>query len=164
MQIEVRTARADDEVALARIDRLTWSSGGSPAPPPPPGAPFFGDRVGPGAVLVAEADGVVAGYVAVGNSLPVPAHRHVREIRGLAVDPDHVGHGIGRALVTAAVDREARAGTVKVTLRVLGPNAAARRVYEACGFEVEGVLRGEFRIDGHLVDDVLMATFPGSRR
>jgi ribosomal protein S18 acetylase RimI-like enzyme len=164
MQIQVRTARADDEVALARIDRLTWGPEVTPAPPPAPGTPFFDGRVAPGAVIVAEADGVVAGYVAVGNSLHVPAHRHVREIRGLAVDPDYAGNGIGRALVTAAVEREARAGTVKVTLRVLGPNTAARRVYEACGFEVEGVLRGEFRVDGHLVDDVLMATFPQPRR
>jgi len=37
------------------------------------------------------------------------------------------------------------------------PNAAARRVYDACGFVVEGVLREEFLLDGRYVDDVFMA-------
>ena len=34
---------------------------------------------------------------------------------------------------------------------------AARGLYEAAGFEVEGVLRGEFLLEGDYVDDVLMA-------
>jgi len=40
---------------------------------------------------------------------------------------------------------------------VLGPNAAARRLYDSCGFVVEGVLRSEFHVDGEDIDDVLMA-------
>ena len=51
----------------------------------------------------------------------------------------------------------ARRGASKLTLRVLAPNATARRLYEACGFTVEGVLEAEFSFDGQLVDDVLMA-------
>ena len=43
------------------------------------------------------------------------------------------------------------------TLRVLGPNATARALYERAGFVVEGVLREEFHLDGRYVDDVLMA-------
>ena len=43
------------------------------------------------------------------------------------------------------------------SLRVLGENDAARRLYERAGYEVEGVLRGEFHLDGRDVDDVLMA-------
>jgi RimJ/RimL family protein N-acetyltransferase len=33
----------------------------------------------------------------------------------------------------------------------------ARRLYEACGFVEEGVLREELQLDGRLVDDVLLA-------
>ena len=40
---------------------------------------------------------------------------------------------------------------------MLGPDTGARRVYEQCGFVVEGVLRGEFRIDGADVDDILLS-------
>jgi hypothetical protein len=47
--------------------------------------------------------------------------------------------------------------TSKVTLRVLGHNVGARRLYERCGFVPEGVLRGEFLLEGRYVDDVLMA-------
>jgi RimJ/RimL family protein N-acetyltransferase len=43
-----------------------------------------------------------------------------------------------------------------MTLRVLGHNLAARRLYERCGFTVEGVFPEEFLIDGHYVDDIAM--------
>ena len=49
-----------------------------------------------------------------------------------------------------------------MTLRVLGTNVAARRVYERAGYVVEGRLRGEFRIDGVDVDDLLLARYLGT--
>jgi len=64
---------------------------------------------------------------------------------------------VGRALVEAAKWEAHRRGATKLTLRVLAPNTGARRLYEACGFVVEGVLVGEFLLDGRPVDDVLMA-------
>ena len=42
-------------------------------------------------------------------------------------------------------------------MRVLAPNEAARQLYEQSGYVVEGVLRGEFFLDGEYVDDMLMA-------
>jgi ribosomal protein S18 acetylase RimI-like enzyme len=155
--ITVRTARAEDEAALATLDERTWTSAVSPAPPPPPGTPFFGEEARPENFLVAEHDGVVAGYVRLDEGFGIPAHRHVRVIGGLAVDPDRQRLGIARRLVDAAVAQARERGAGKVTLRVLGHNTAARRLYERCGFVVEGVLRGEFRVDGADVDDVLMA-------
>ncbi|GAB3157456.1 GNAT family N-acetyltransferase [Amycolatopsis stemonae] len=153
----VRPARADDEAALAKLDERTWTSVSSPAPPPRPGTPFFDEGTRPEDVLVAEHDGVVAGYVWLEEGFGIPAHRHVRVVGGLAVAPDRRGLGLGRRLVDAAVTEARRRGARKLTLRVLGHNTAARRVYERCGFVVEGVLRGEFHVDGEDVDDVLMA-------
>ncbi|MFB9684450.1 GNAT family N-acetyltransferase [Amycolatopsis plumensis] len=155
--ITIRPARAGDEAALAKLDERTWTPDVSPAPAPPPGTPFFGDGTRPEDVLVAEHVGVVAGYVRLGEGFGIPAHRHVVVLDGLAVDPDRQRRGIARQLVEAAVAEAARRGARKVTLRVLGPNTGARRVYERCGFAVEGVLRGEFRIGGTDIDDVLMA-------
>lgn len=155
--ITLRTARAGDEAALAELDERTWTTAVSPAPAPPPGTPFFDEGTHPEDVLVAEHDGVVAGYVRLDDGFPIPAHDHVRVIGGLAVDPDRRRLGIARQLVDAAVAEARRRGARKVTLRVLGHNSGARRVYEGCGFVVEGVLRAEFHVDGTDVDDVLMA-------
>jgi ribosomal protein S18 acetylase RimI-like enzyme len=140
-----------------RIDRTTWSATTSPAPPPPDGAPFFGLRTTPADVLVAEVDGAVAGYVSIRPATELQASSHVQHVNGLAVDPELQGRGVGRALVEAAVAEARRRGARRLTLRVLGPNVAARRLYDACGFVVEGVLRCEFFLDGEDVDDVLMA-------
>lgn len=155
--IEVRWARVDDEAALVAIDEATWTAAVSPAPLPPPGMAFFGERTRPEDVLVAELDGLVIGYAAVGNSIPVPSHEHVLELRGLAVAPAAGGRGVGTRLVDAVVAQARTRGARKVTLRVLAPNAVARRLYARCGFEVEGLLREEFLLDGWYVDDVLMA-------
>jgi len=48
-------------------------------------------------------------------------------------------------------------GARKLSLRVLGGNVAARRLYESCGFMAEGILREEYFLGGRYVDDVLMA-------
>jgi ribosomal protein S18 acetylase RimI-like enzyme len=140
-----------------RVDRATWTTAVSPSPPPAPGAPFFGERTTRDDVLVAELDGEVAGYVSLGRATELRASDHVLQVTGLAVDPERQGRGVGRALVEAAIAEARRRGARRLTLRVLGPNQTARRLYDACGFVVEGILRGEFHLDGEDVDDVLMA-------
>jgi len=155
--IDVRTARPDDDAALVAIDAATWTPAVSPAPMPEAGTAYFGERTEPEDVLVALVDGVVAGYVQLKQTSPVPSHEHVLLINGLAVHPDHQRSGIGRRLVAAAVEEARRRGVRKLSLRVLGPNTGARKLYEALGFVVEGVLQGEFHLDGTYVDDVFMA-------
>ena len=153
----IRPAREEDDAALRSLDSATWSWTVSPTPAPPHGKPFFGATSRPEDGLVAEVGDAVAGYVMLGPPLPLDSNRHVVEIRGLAVDPAHQGHGIGRLLVDAAVHTASARGARRLTLRVLAPNASARALYESCGFEVEGILREEFLLDGRYVDDVLMA-------
>ena len=155
--VTIRPARAEDEPALAALHRATWSSLASPAPPPPAGAPFFAGRAAPEDVLVADSGEGIVGYVHIGPAIPVPSNAHVMTVQGLGVDPARRGEGIARRLVEAAVAAARQRGARRLTLRVLGHNTAARRVYEACGFVVEGVLRDEFLLDGRYVDDVLMA-------
>jgi ribosomal protein S18 acetylase RimI-like enzyme len=155
--LTVRPARADDEAALLAIDQATWTPLSSPAPGPSEG-PFFNERTMPENVLVAELDGVIVGWGKIEHPTPLRASAHVWHVTGLAVDPASEGRGAGRALVEAMIDVARERGGTRMTLRVFAPNERARRLYERAGFEVEGVLRGEFKTaDGESVDDVFMA-------
>jgi ribosomal protein S18 acetylase RimI-like enzyme len=155
--VSVRPARADDEAALLEVDRATWSHYTSPAPAPPNG-PFFSERTLPENVLVAEVDGRVGGYGKIEHPTELPASTHVWHLTGLAVDPRHEGRGAGRALMEALIELARERGGRRMTLRVFAPNERARRLYEHLGFEVEGVLRGEFMVgEDEYVDDVFMA-------
>ena len=158
MAATTRHARPADERALRTIDHLTWSPLSSPSPAPPAERPFFRPGVDPSDVLVAELEdgGALAGYVHLGPALPLESSAHVLEIKGLAVDPPHQGRGLGRLLLAAAA-AEARARDARrLTLRVLSSNAAARALYAAAGFAVEGTLKEYFRLEDAYVDDVLM--------
>lgn len=153
----IRPATPDDEEPLARLDRAVWSTLHSVQPrPQPPYEPFFTERSGPREILVAELDGAVVGYLRLGLATPLKSNAHVRQIRGLAVAPEARGAGVGRALVRAAVEEARRQGARRLSLRVLGHNTAARKLYESEGFVVEGVQPEEFLLDGAYVDDVLM--------
>ena len=155
--VQVRQARLEDQAVLRTIQAAAWAEDVTPAPPPPPDAAFFGARTRPAGTLVAEIDGVVVGYALIGQAVPLASHAHVLELQGLAVDPARQRCGAGRRLVEASVEQARGRGARKLALRVLGSNVRARRLYESCGFLVEGVLRAEFLLGGRYVDDVLMA-------
>lgn len=153
----IRHATPDDEETLSLLDRLAWSPLHAVQPRPrPPYAPFFDERFGPRDHLVAEAGGRLVGYVRLGFPTSLACNTHVRAILGFLVVEEARGAGIGRALLRAAREEARRQGARRLTLRVLGHNTPARRLYESEGFTVEGVLPEEFLLDGAYVDDVLM--------
>jgi ribosomal protein S18 acetylase RimI-like enzyme len=154
--ISIRPAVPADGPRLVALDRDTWSPENAVAPLRDEVTDFF-ERRPPGDVLVAEEDGVVVGYTQFGRPTPLASNEHVLHIQGLAVDPSVQRRGVARQLLEAAAEEAARRGIRKLGLRVLGGNASARALYESAGFEVEGVLREEFLLDGRYVDDVLMA-------
>ncbi|MCQ8774722.1 GNAT family N-acetyltransferase [Streptomyces telluris] len=153
----IRTATEADGAALAELDRRTWSPLHAVQPrPEPPYEPFFTERNRPEHILVAEAGDRLAGYIRLVAPTPLACNAHVRQIQGLAVDDDFRGQGVARALLRAAAEETLRQGAVRLTLRVLGHNAPARSLYASEGFVVEGVLPGEFLLEGAYVDDVMM--------
>ncbi|MFG2641467.1 GNAT family N-acetyltransferase [Streptomyces sp. NPDC048370] len=162
----IRQAVPADEGALGELDRTTWSPLHAVQPAPePPYRPFFDERHRPEDYLVAEdagdgardaGGGVVVGYLRLVPATPLACNRHVRQIQGLAVAESVRGRGVARALLRAAMAEARRQGARRITLRVLGHNAPARALYASEGFVVEGVLPGEFFLDGRYVDDVLM--------
>ncbi|MBL1087168.1 GNAT family N-acetyltransferase [Streptomyces actinomycinicus] len=153
----IRPARAEDAGELAVLDRAIWSTLHAVTPrPQPPYQPFFDERHPPQEYLVAEGEGRVLGYVRLARSTPLASNAHVLAVQGFAVAEEARGRGVGRALIRAAVTEARGRGARRLTLRVLGHNTPARRLYESEGFAVEGVLPGEFHLDGRYVDDVCM--------
>ena len=85
------------------------------------------------AILVAEADGRVAGWIQV--SLPRIFETPARaEIAGLVVDETARGHGIGRRLVNAAVDWARERGCLAIRVRTNVVRERARAFYRREGF------------------------------
>src|SRR3954447_8250229 len=157
MALTIRTAVASDDAALTAIDDLTWSPDVSPAPAPAPGRRFFAERIQLADTLVAESGGHVVGYVVLGPATPLRSNRHVLMIHGLAVAPAHQRAGVARALLRATTAEARSRGARRLRLRVLRGNKSARALYASMGFVVEGVLRGEFLLDGRYHDDLLLA-------
>jgi ribosomal protein S18 acetylase RimI-like enzyme len=83
--------------------------------------------------------------------------RHMGTIWGVFVHPDHRGKGIGRAVVTEAV-QHARAlpGIDKIQLTVSITQPAARDLYEKLGFRAYGIEARALQIDGQGFDQHLM--------
>lgn len=160
--MQVRNAEQDDERTLARIIRDAWSWESAANPRPAPEDPFFTDLIRPDNVLVAVEGGQVLGLVKVvplSQAQPkiAAAATHVQQIYGFSVDPEHQGHGVGSALLGAVRQRAAARQARRITLRVLGTNTRAQALYRRHGYQVEGILRAEFFLQGQYVDDVLMA-------
>ncbi len=149
-----------DEDALTSIERETWSPLVSPSTYRPH---VFFETTRPEEVLVAILDDEVAGFLCLRPATPLASNAHVLMIDNLAVASSAQRKGVASALLEAAETSAAERKIDRLTLRVLSVNAAARALYERHGYQIEGELRGEFRLpigpDGAVVpvDDVLMA-------
>ncbi|KDN86442.1 GNAT family N-acetyltransferase [Kitasatospora cheerisanensis] len=152
----IRPAQELDEQAIRAVDHAVWSPLSEVAPKGAADAPVFDPQHRPDQYLVAELDGEVVGYIRQVQEIPLASNAHVRQIQGLALLPQARGRGVGDALLAAACDAARAAGARRLTLRVLGHNAPARRLYERNGFEVLGVLPGHFLLEDAYVDDVWM--------
>jgi RimJ/RimL family protein N-acetyltransferase len=87
------------------------------------------------------------------------------EFRIALAGPSAFGRGFGTEAVRLVLEFAfERLGVHRVGLDVADYNPRARRVYEKCGFVVEGVLRDGIRWEGKWHDSVLMSVLAGDRR
>jgi ribosomal protein S18 acetylase RimI-like enzyme len=136
----IRPGTPDDAEAVARVQVRSWQAAYAHVLPaealagpsverraeqwrtwPPP--------------LVAEVDGQIVGFVAVGAARDDDADG---ELYAIYVDPEHWGTGVGRGLIRAGERRLAELGYTDVVLWVLEDNPRARRFYEAAGWSHDG--------------------------
>lgn len=66
-------------------------------------------------------------------------------IATLAVHPDYRGFGIGKQLLTIALEESAQQGAKLATLEVRDSNKVAQNIYHKCGFESVGRRRRYYR-------------------
>ncbi|SAK65304.1 phosphinothricin N-acetyltransferase [Caballeronia fortuita] len=106
--------------------------------------------------LVAEFDGRIAGYAYASAYRPRSAYRHTIEDSVYVADGNG-GRGIGRALLTALIERCER-GPWRQMIAVIGNsgNAGSIALHARLGFEHVGVLRDVGFKHGRWVDTVLM--------
>ena len=106
--------------------------------------------------IVAELDGVVAGYGYASSYRTRPAYRFTLE-NSIYIDERHRGRGVGGALLAALIER-CRAGPWRQVVAVIGDsaNAASIGVHRKAGFREVGVLRRVGFKHGRWVDSVLM--------
>lgn len=103
--------------------------------------------------LVAEENGVVVGWAALGPSREEDREPQDGELLALYATPDRLGTGIGKALMqqtlVAAQERSFR----RLVLWVIAANKRARRFYELGGFVPDG-RSADWSVNGTAVPEV----------
>ncbi len=107
--------------------------------------------------LVAVAEDAVVGFSELITHPDVPRHQHAGQINMIATHEDWHGRGVGRSLMNAMTGlADSWLQLSRLELTVWTTNGAARALYESCGFEIEGTLRGYVYRDGEFVDAWVM--------
>ncbi|HEY5921288.1 MAG TPA: GNAT family N-acetyltransferase [Kofleriaceae bacterium] len=107
-------------------------------------------------MLVAEAGGKVVGELSLKVISSRRAVQHVATL-GMSVKLDWRGKGVGRALMTDALEWAPSAGIKRIELYVYVRNAPAIALYEKFGFTVEGRRKSFIREGDTYLDDFVMA-------
>jgi phosphinothricin acetyltransferase len=88
-------------------------------------------------VLVAEVEGRIAGYASYGDWRAFDGYRHTVE-HSVYVEKDFYGRGIGKALMTALIER-ARAGDIHVMVAAIeAGNQGSIALHQKLGFRTVG--------------------------
>lgn len=132
--LTIRDYVASDLDAVLRLNREAWPD---PAAPEARGAIDAPDLLqiesvyqADGAFLVCVVEGEIAGMIGL-QRLDVST----LELRRTRVELSQQGRGIGRALVNAVDERARAMGATQIVLETTVQQTAARRLYEAAGYE-----------------------------
>lgn len=84
---------------------------------------------------------------------------HVAYLGGVAIDPTHTGKGYGKSMLEEIIELAQAQHFLRIELSVATHNHKAISLYEAVGFEKEGVLRKltYLKSEDRYVDEVLMS-------
>jgi ribosomal protein S18 acetylase RimI-like enzyme len=149
--IEIRPAREDDRLALARVFATVAEERDGIASEPPIDVESRAASFDLDGELVAWADGEIIG------SIHVAATRHGYGDVGMAIAREWRGRGVGSALMEAAIAWARERGLHKLSLSVFPHNAAGIALYRKFGFVEEGRRVKQYRRhSGELWDTIDM--------
>jgi phosphinothricin acetyltransferase len=133
-----------DSAACAAIYAPSVSESAASFEDAPPDAAEFARRIETVSSrhpwLVAEVDGVVAGYAYASPHRERAAYRWAVE-SAVYIGAEHRGRGVGKRLYATLFELLRRQGIRTVCAGVTLPNDASVALHEACGFEPIGVYR-----------------------
>lgn len=142
--INVRHAEPGDAAALHAIASqpdVIYNTALTPFAPERALTQRLNELAETGYCLVACIDNDIAGSVCFEID-PRPRLRHMAHISTLAVNSAYRGQGVGKHLVQAVLDlADNWLNVQRIELLVYTDNAAAIKLYERCGFQIEGTLR-----------------------
>ncbi len=138
----IRLAGADDAAAIAAVYRPYVEESRISFEEAPPGADEMAARMQSPLHpwLVAEADGLVAGYCASSPYHRRPAYRWTVET-GIYLARDQHGRGLGRKLLSAMIELLTRQGYVTAIGAIALPNEPSVALHEKLGFTRSGTYR-----------------------
>lgn len=112
-------------------------------------------RSGALAVMVAEIDGIIAGFGSLSFYRDRPGYRTSVE-DSVYVDRNHQGKGVGGALLAALVDAARTRGFHAIFARIVGPQEASVALHKRHSFELVGIEREVARKFGRWHDVAVM--------
>ena len=112
---------------------------------------WFESHGGRFAVLVAERDGVVAGWTSLSRWSDSPAYDDTAET-SVYVGREYRGRGIGRMLEQAIIDHARKFRFHTLIARIAGESTESLRLHESLGFVRAGTMKEVGRKFGRLLD------------
>lgn len=155
-QIKIRYSIEADLPGLFAIDQQIWNAKNSPGPILARTLTDYANNYPAGSQLVAVVGNQVLGMISWNPLPPFSSARFTWDI-GIGVSPMAQHQGVGRQLMSRLKTEAKARGIHRIELRVLSTNLVARQFYAQQGFQVEGVGRDAFYLDGRFVDDYSLA-------
>jgi len=111
-----------------------------------------------GIIIVAQANGKIVGMAHVVRG-KFEKNRHVGFL-GITILKDFRRIGIGTAMMIRLIEWAKKQECLdKISLTVFSTNKPAISLYRKLGFEVEGISKKQYKIEGKYVDEVTMGKF-----
>ncbi len=163
--MNIRLAELEDVPALSALAKRTWSDAfGDGVSREDEAAEleagrsetYFANALDDKTILVAEANGVLLGYVQFGDVGigEIEAQRGDRGLHRLYVETTMQGRGVGRMLTEAALGHPHLADASRIFLQVWEKNERAVRLYESFGFHRVGTTT--FTVGGEVMEDLVL--------